>query len=104
MNEVVVAYIPVLHEGYRRFLDAHARGRRLFVIGPALYRDYRPLAKDIRCLDAELVAAAVAAWDICSDVQVLDVESAAGLAAESPTITLPAEDVSYQIVERFFPR
>ena len=49
-SEVVVAYIPVLHEGYRRFLDAHGAGRRLFLIGPELYADYRPLAKDIRCL------------------------------------------------------
>ena len=100
----VVAYIPVLHEGYRRFLERHGRGRRLFVIGPELYADYRPLAKDIRCLDAGLVAAAVASWDICSEVSVLDAERAADLARDSPPLILPAEDVSYQVVERFFPR
>ncbi|HYM45805.1 MAG TPA: deaminase [Solirubrobacteraceae bacterium] len=104
MSEVVVAYIPVLHEGYKRFLDAHAHGRRLFLIGPPLYADYRPLAKDIRCLDAELVAASISAWGICSEVSVLDVDGAARLAAERPAITLPAEDVSYQVVERFFGR
>jgi dCMP deaminase len=100
----VVAYVPVLHEGYRRFLDAHARGRRMFVIGPDMYADYRPLAKDIRCLDAELVRSAIDSWGICSEVSVLDVEGAAHLAAEGPSITLPAEDVSYQVVERFFGR
>jgi dCMP deaminase len=104
MSEVLVAYIPVLHEGYRRFLDAHGAGRRLFVIGPSLYRDYRPLAKDIRCLDANLVAQALAAWGVCAEVSVLDAESATRLAEENPKITLPAEDVSYQIVERFFAR
>jgi dCMP deaminase len=104
MSEVVVAYIPVLHEGYRRFLDAHARERRLFLIGPELYADYRPLAKDIRALDAELVAKAIAAWGIASEVSVLDEQAAARLADESPCITLPDEDVSYQVVERFFPR
>ena len=104
MTEVAVAYVPVLHEGYRRFVDAHARGRRLFVIGPELFDDPRPLAKDIRRLDAALVAASIAAWDICSEVTVLDVAGAAQLAAESPTITLPAEDVSYEVVARFFPR
>ena len=104
MSEVVVAYIPVLHEGYRRFIAAHATGRRAFVVGPELYADYRPLAKDIRRLDAELVAAAIAAWGICSDVAVLDVAAAERLAAEGPTLTLPAEDVSYRVVERFFDR
>ena len=104
MSEVVIAYIPVLHEGYRRFLDAHGQGRRLFLIGPELYADYRPLAKDIRCLDAELAAAAIAAWGICSEVSVLDEQAATRLANESPSITLPDEDVSYQVVERFFAR
>jgi dCMP deaminase len=104
MTEVTVAYIPVLHEGYRRFLDAHAAGRRLFLIGPTLYADYRPLAKDIRCLDAELVATSIRAWGICSEVEVLDEQGAERLAAERPTLTLPAEDVSYQVVERYFSR
>ncbi len=104
MSEVVVAYIPVLHEGYRRFLDAHATGRRLFLIGPELYADYRPLAKDIRCLPAQQAAEAIAAWGVAAEVGVLDVTGATRLAEEAPTITLPAEDVSYQVVERFFSR
>lgn len=104
MNEVAVAYVPVLHEGYRRFVDAHARDRPLYVIGRELYADYRPLAKDIRALDPELVAAAVGAWGVCSDVAVLDAAGAERLAAANPSITLPAEDVSYQVVERWFPR
>jgi dCMP deaminase len=104
MSEVVIAYIPVLHEGYRRFLDAHARERPLFLIGPELYVDYRPLAKDVRGLDAELAATAIAAWGICSEVSVLDERSAAELAEGNPSITLPDEDVSHQVVERFFAR
>jgi dCMP deaminase len=104
MNEVVVAYIPVLHDGYRRFLEAHAAGRLLSLIGPELYVEYLPLAKDIRCLDASLVASAVTAWGICADVSVLDEQGARRLASEGPMITLPAEDVSYQLVERFFSR
>lgn len=101
---VLVAYIPVLHEGYWRFLQAHGEGARLFVIGPSLYSDYRPLAKDIRRLDASLVVDAVAAWGVCSEVSILDQVAAEALAAEDPGITLPAEDVSYQVVERFFGR
>ena len=58
--KAVVAYIPVLHEGYRRFLHAHPHPVHL--IGPELYEDYRPLAKDIRALSAEEVAPALAAW------------------------------------------
>jgi dCMP deaminase len=104
MTEVAVAYVPVLHEGYRRFVDAHARGRTLYVVGPELYTDDRALAKDIRALPAELAAAAIGAWGICADVRVLDAAGAAALAATAPSITLPAEDVSYRIVDTYFPR
>jgi dCMP deaminase len=38
------------------------------------------------------------------EVAVLDMEGARALAAESPRIAMPAEDVSYQLAERFFER
>ena len=104
MTDVAVAYVPVLHEGYRRFLDAHAAGRPFYVIGPELYAEHRPLAKDIRALDADLAARAIDALGICASVEVLDVAGAEALAATAPTITLPAEDVSYQVVDRWFAR
>lgn len=104
MTECVVAYVPVLHDGYRRFLDQHGRGRPLYLIGPELYVDFRPLAKDVRALDAALAARAIAAWDVCSSVEVLTVAGAEALAAQAPRIVLPDEDVSHRVVERFFAR
>ncbi|HWH95681.1 MAG TPA: deaminase [Baekduia sp.] len=105
-REVVLAYVPVLHEGYRRFFERHARDRRLFVIGPELWADYRPLAKDVRALSAQDAADALAGWGIATSVAVLDAAGAARLAAAEPDVALilPAEDVSYQVVERWFPR
>lgn len=104
MSGVVVAYIPVLHDGYRRFLSEHGRGRPLHLIGPELHVDFRPLAKDVRALDAQLVAKAIDAWGICSSVDVLTAAGAEGLAAQAPSIVLPDEDVSHQVAERFFAR
>lgn len=102
MSEALLAYVPVLHEGYRRFIEAHGAGRPLYLVGPELHSEYRPLAKDIRALGAELAAPAIDSWGICSQVSVLDVEAAERLALEKPSLTMPAEDVSYQIAERFF--
>ncbi|MEA2216852.1 MAG: dCMP deaminase [Solirubrobacteraceae bacterium] len=104
MSDAVLAYVPVLHEGYRRFLAAHGEGAPLYLIGPELYADSRPLAKDIRALGAELAASAIAAWGICSEVVVLDVAGAELLAASSPSLVAPAEDVSYAVVDRWFGR
>jgi dCMP deaminase len=104
MSEAVLAYVPVLHEGYRRFFAAHGAGRALYLIGPELHAEQRPLAKDIRALAAEDAAAAIAAWEIFESVSVLDEAGALALAAEEPALIAPAEDVSYAVIERFFPR
>ncbi len=104
MSDAVLAYVPVLHEGYRRFLTEHAAGLPLYLIGPELYADSRPLAKDIRALPAEAAARAIAGWEICSRVEVLDLAGAEELAAAAPSLVLPAEDVSYAVVERWFGR
>ncbi len=104
MNRAVVAYVPVLHEGYRRFFEHHARDRPIHLIGRALHTDYRPLAKDIRALDPMLVRAAVESWGVGSSVEILDDAGAERLAAGGAALTLPSEDVSYQVVERFFSR
>jgi dCMP deaminase len=104
MTDCVVAYVPVLHDGYRRFLSEHGRDKPLHLIGPELYVDFRPLAKDIRALDAQLVAKAIAAWGICASVEVLTAQAAEQLAADGPRIVLPDEDVSHQVAERFFAR
>ncbi len=82
MTQVVLAYVPVLHEGYRRFLERHARGRRVFVIGPELHADYRPLAKDVRALDPADAAKALASLEIATSVAVLDALGAGRLAEE----------------------
>ncbi|MDO9353908.1 MAG: deaminase [Solirubrobacteraceae bacterium] len=104
MSDTVVLYVPVLHEGYRRFLAAHATGKPVHVIGRELHADYRPLAKDIRALEPALVRDAIASWGIASTVEVLDEAGARALAETRSSLTLPSEDVSYAVVERWFAR
>src|SRR3712207_10610 len=98
MSDAVVAYVPVLHEGYRRFVERHGRGKPLFLVDAVLHRDYRPLAKDIRAIEARTLAPAIAAWGVCSTVEVLDEAAAQRLADSGASLVLPAEDISYQVV------
>jgi dCMP deaminase len=101
---VVVAYVPVVHEGYRRFLERHAAGRNMYVMGRELHSDLRPLAKDVRALEPQDAARALHALGIAESVEVLDAAGAEALVAAGEDLILPAEDVSYAVVERCFPR
>jgi dCMP deaminase len=104
MRAGALAYVPVLHEGYRRFIERHARAAQMFVVGEELYADYRPLAKDIRALPAASAARAIEGWGICSQVSVLTERGACELAEEETMLVMPAEDISYRLTDRFFAR
>ena len=104
MTEVVLAYVPGPARGLPAVPQRHARGRPLYLIGPELYADYRPLAKDIRALTRELVRDAIAAWGIARRSRCWTWRAPQRWRLTAPSIVLPAEDVSYQVVERYFPR
>jgi len=96
---IVVAYVPVLHDGYRRFFEAHRGPIR--VVDDDLIGDDRPLAKDIRRLAPTLVVDALVSWGF--DAAVLDLGAIDSI-GESEPLVLPAEDVSYRLVEQHFAR
>ena len=51
MNKIILAYIPVLHQGYWQFFKKHAdEVETLAVFGQELIDQFNPLTKDIRAL------------------------------------------------------
>ena len=104
-EQVVVAYVPVLHEGYRRFLQRPPGTGGCYLIGPELLRRLPAAGQGHpRAGRRRGAPRRSPAWGIAASVEVLDAAGAAALAAEQPSLMLPAEDVSYQVVERFLPR
>lgn len=49
-NSVLVAYVPVLHEGYLRWFRSHTSSDFLFVLPSSYFGEERWIAKDIRAL------------------------------------------------------
>lgn len=99
----LVAYVPVLHEGYRRYFQNHTEVERLFLIGPELTKDLKPITKDIRQLDPELMSAAIHSLNFFKEVGVLDMATALSFNHSDYEIFLPDEDVSRSVAETYFP-
>lgn len=98
---VAVAYVPVLHEGYRSFFARQAKtADRLYVLGTPFVKEVDRLRKEIRALDPRRVAAAVSAWKLFPEVGVLGRTELKTLRAENPRFVLPDEDVSREFAER----
>ncbi|MCE9643877.1 deoxycytidylate deaminase [Candidatus Parcubacteria bacterium] len=98
----VVAYVPVLHEGYRAFFERHKDAESLFLFGPEVIADFPVLAKEIRQLDPTLMAEAIRSLRVFERVEVLDKEGIERLVAEKTSLVVPDEDVTRTLVETHF--
>lgn len=100
---ILVAYVPVLHEGYRRFFESVEGAKTLYLLGPDLIAEHPVLSKEIRQLDPELMRSAVEALGIFERVEVLDNAMAAALNKEGLEIVLPDEEVGRSFAKTHVP-
>lgn len=100
----LVAYVPVLHEGYRRFFEKHEGPKELFIFGPEIIAEYAWLSKEIRQLDPKLMKKAIETLGVFESVRVLDKAEAEKLNSADREIILPDEDISRSLAEKYFPK
>lgn len=97
-NMIILAYVPVLHEGYHR-LFTERTAKSIYIFGPDLIRKYRPLQKDIRALPPYLIATAIKSWNISGEVFIASEESLSRINGNRSYVVMPDEDVSRDIAE-----
>ncbi|MBX4181755.1 deoxycytidylate deaminase [Candidatus Parcubacteria bacterium] len=102
-KKIVIAFVPVLHEGYRRFLENHSDAETLYLFGTDVVEEEFPyLQKEIRALEPELMKTAIKSLSLSKDVEVLSLEKLNELSKEDIEIIFPDEDVSRGLAEKFF--
>jgi len=96
-GKIIVAYVPVLHEGYRRFFDKHKDAESLNILGADVTKEFTQLAKDIRALDPQLIRDSISAWGIFKEVKVIGNDEFKGLSSEKRILIMPDEDVMREL-------
>jgi len=100
MNKIIITYVPVLHEGYRKFFERHKDVDTLYIFGDTLIKKYDYLAKEIRQLSPELVKQAIESWKIFKKVEILQEKDL--LTLKEVKIIMPDEDVCKSLAEECF--
>lgn len=101
---VLLAYIPVLHQGYRQWLQQHPTASQLYVLGPDLIAEFDHLErKDIRALPPELIVQSLQAWDLPFPVEVITKEQLLALNSSQTILIAPNEDELKELIDKYLP-
>jgi len=99
MSKIIVAYIPVLHEGYKLFLEKHSDSEVLYVFGEDVILEHDYLAKEIRALEPGLIVRAIQSWDIVPKIKVLSLDDIEEL--KDKEVIMPDEDVCQEFASKY---
>lgn len=100
MNKIIIAYVPVLHDGYKNFFEKHAEAETLYIFGESLIQKHDYLAKEIRQLSPVFVKKAIESWGLFKKVEILEASRLKDLDADE--VIMPNEDVCKSLAEESF--
>jgi deoxycytidylate deaminase len=96
----LLAYLPVIHAGYHRFLAEHGRDAELLLVGLGFAADYPVLRKEIRALDPQAALHYLLSSGVVPSGRVVepaDLPDAVG----TGVLLAPDEDVTRGIVRQY---
>lgn len=102
-KKVIVAYVPVLHQGYRALLENNPAYHTLYILDKHILDSFRSIQKDIRRLDPNLVRQSLSTWNLLDEILVADEKLLRRLNHTSTSVLMPDEDLSYEVAQRYFP-
>jgi len=101
MKKVILAYVPVLHEGYRRFFEKY-QDADLYILGLDIISEFSQLSKEIRQLDPEIIKKSIEGWGIQGNIFIADKKEIQEIRDEVEEIIMPDEEIMHELAEKYF--
>lgn len=99
MLKILIAYIPVLHDGHRKWFEQHKDARVIYIWGRDIVMEVDYLEKEIRALDPQLIKKSLTGWDLFQKVFVLDKDNIKQVEDFTGEIIVPDDDASHIFVD-----
>jgi dCMP deaminase len=101
VKKVVLAYVPVLHEGYRRFFEKY-KDADLYVFGQEIIAEFSQLGKEIRQLDPEIIKKSLLSWGVFKNVFIAGEKEIQEIKDAAEEIIMPDEEIMRELSEKYF--
>lgn len=103
MPTVILAYIPVLHQGYFQLLTENPQVKTLYILSDELASEFTPVHKEIRALSNELIIKAIKSWNLFDQIEIVTKEILAELNTQKAAVIIPDEIVTTELAKKYLP-
>jgi len=100
-SSVLIAYVPVLHEGYLRLFQKYSKVDCMYVLDTSVLEQFDYIRKDLRQLSAEDAVRAITGLGIFKEVKVINLKALQYI-SDQIEIVLPSDDISEALRDMFF--
>jgi dCMP deaminase len=101
MNQAIILYLPVIHQGYLKFLSSYPEVDQVYLLSSELIAEFPQLAKDLRALAPEQNQLALQAILPAKKIHILDRASLAEMKKQFADFILPDEDIMHEFVQKY---
>ena len=102
MEKIIIAYVPVLHQGYWRFFKKYVpEVKEIYLFGLEIIGQFQYLNKDIRALPPEQAKQAIEGWNIFRAVNIADYKILELIQKTKPEIIMPDEDECREVAVKY---
>lgn len=101
-NEILVAYVPVVHRGYIDFFHRHEEAP-LYILGESLLKDFPHIVRDMRAVSPNEAAAMAKSLMPGRVVEVIEADIIPPYSPASEII-MPDEEISHAVAQAYFPK
>ncbi len=101
MKKAVLMYLPVMHQGYIKFLENSSGAETLLILGRSITHTNRAFLKDLRALEPTVAAEMVATLNFFKEIEVVEVDNITIKTKDFDEIIMPDEDICREVQEKY---
>ena len=102
MPSAILAYVPVLHNGYLKLFAKYPEAKELYLLDESLTHQWRSLEKDLRALPAEQMKTLIESLSLFDKVILVTKDSVHTLADHDVEFIMPDEELNHELAAKFF--
>lgn len=102
MTQAILAYIPVLHNGYLQLFSKHPEAKTLYLLDESVTHQWRSLQKDLRALPAKQMKTIIESLHLFDEVHIITDKNIEHIGKAKVKLIMPDEEINHELADKYF--